>query len=406
MLTLVISSLLVLTVAALTSCAEASLFSVSLAHAKALAAARKPGGRTLLALKEDMGYAIGAVVIINNVVNIVGAAVLGVITNEVFGSFGLSVFVVVFTFLTIVLSEIVPKTFGESYANVIAPLIAVPVSVVVKICKPLLWLIDRLMKRLQPVDDVRRISEDEIKIMASMGREGGSIQANESTLIQRAFRLNDITAEDMMTPLNLVESIPADLKLGAGRERILSYHYSRLPVIAEDGETVLGLVLTRDLLAGLAKDAFDSTPLDYIQEPLWVPRDLLADYLLLVFQKRRQHLGIVVDADRRMIGVVSLEDVIEELVGEIADEKDVLPETIKRLAKNEILVDEGTEVAKVNHFFNTTIEHAGVIGDHVVEKFGRRPKAGESVVDGDLIYTVVSATRTRPKLIKITKPAV
>lgn len=389
----------------LASCSEAALFSVPLSKAKALVARRKPGARALLAIKEDMSYPIGTVVIVNNIATIVGASALGIIAHQVFGEFGLSVFVAVFTLAVIIFAEIIPKTIGESYAAVIAPLVAVPVLWLMHIIKPFLWLVSQISKRLQPLEDLNRVSEDEIKIMATMGQHGGSIQANESALIQRIFKLNDITAEDMMTPLALVESIPADLKLGEGRARIQALHYSRLPVVAEDGETVLGLVLTRDLLAGLARDAFDTTPLDYIQEPFWVPRDLLADYLLLTFQKRGGHLGVVVDAERRMIGVVSLEDVIEELVGEIADEKDVLPETIKRLAKNEILVDEGTEIGKINHFFNTTIDYPGTIGDLAVEKFGHRPKVGESVTDGGLTYTIVAVTRTRPKLLKILKPA-
>ena len=405
MFLLVVSSLLVMALAFLASCSEAALFSVPLAKAKALVAKRKPGSRSLLAIKEDMSYPIGTVVIVNNIATIVGASVLGIIAHKVFGELGLSIFVAVFTFCIIILAEIVPKTLGESYASVIAPLVAPPVLGLMRFCKPVLWLTSKILSKLKPSSDLNRVSEEEIKIMAAMGQHGGSIQANESALIQRIFKLNDITAEDMMTPLALVESIPADLKLGEGRARLLALHYSRLPVVAEDGETVLGLVLTRDLLAGLARDAFDTTPLDYIQEPFWVPRELLADYLLVTFQKRGTHLGIVVDAERRMIGVVSLEDVIEELVGEIADEKDVLPETIKRLAKNEIMVDEGTEIGKINHFFNTTIDYPGTIGDLAVEKFGHRPKVGESVTDGDLTYTIVGMTRTRPKLLRITKSA-
>lgn len=104
-----------------------------------------------------------------------------------------------------------------------------------------------------------------------------------------------------------------------------------------------------------------------------------------------------------MVGVVTLEDVLEELVGEITDEKDVRPETIKRIAKNEILVDEGTSVAKINHFFNVAIPYEGEIGEYVMERFGRRPKAGDALDDGPVAFVISSMSRTRPKHITVRK---
>lgn len=405
MLTLIISSLVVLLVAAFASCTEAALFSVSLPKAKAMAAAHKPGGKALLKIKENMGYPIGTIVIVNNIATIVGSIVEGVAAHEVFGDTALSIFIAIFTFCVIVFSEIVPKTLGESYAVMIAPIVAPIVLFLTQVFKPLLWLIEQTLKKLKPMHDLQKVSEEEIKIMAAMGQKSGSIEPDETAMIRHVFKLNDITAEDMMTPLSGVETILGDLRLGEGRETILGANHSRLPVIADDGETVLGVVLTRDLIAALARDRFEATPLDYIQEAINVPMDLPADDLLPLFQKREQHLGVVIDPAGRMVGVVSLEDVIEELVGEITDEKDVRPETIKRISKTEILADEGTEVAKINHFFNTSIVYEGTVGDYAAEKLSKRPRPGDSVTHGPLTFTVVSMTRTRPKLLKIAKNA-
>lgn len=239
--------------------------------------------------------------------------------------------------------------------------------------------------------------------MALLGRESGSIEKDESLLIRRVFRLNDITADDMMTLLPQVETIPGDVALGAQRQRILGLRHSRVPVVGESPDQILGMVLTRDLISAIARDEFQAAPNDFLQEALRVRSDVPADDLLPLFQGKEQHLAVVEDADGRMVGVVALEDVLEELVGEIADEKDIRPETIKRLSKNEIVVDADTDIAKINHFFNVRIAGEGTIRYYVVDKFGRSPKVGETLDEGGLTFVISSMSRTRPKLITIRK---
>lgn len=239
--------------------------------------------------------------------------------------------------------------------------------------------------------------------MAQLGRLSGSVEADESRMIRRVFRLNDITADDMMTLASYAETLPADVPLGQQRRRVLDVRHSRVPVVGESPAHVLGVALTRDLLAALARDEFQATPADFAQEALRVRADMSADDLLPLFQGREQHLAVVEDAEGRMVGVVTLEDVLEELVGEITDEKDIRPETIKRLSKTEILADEGTEITRINHFFNISIAYEGALGDYVLEKFGRVPNAGDALEDGGLTFVVAAMSRTRPKRIVIRK---
>ncbi len=403
MFALILSSVVVLALAAFASGSEAALFSVPYPKVKAMVAARKPGSRALLKIKDNMTYPIGTIVIVNNIATIVGSSVEGVVAHHVFGSVGLSVFVACFTFSVIVFAEIVPKTLGESYAASLAPIVAPPVLFLTGVFRPLLWLIDRALDRLRPVHDLKGVSEDEIKIMAQMGRLSGSVEADESQMIRRVFKLNDITADDMMTLVSSVEWIPGDVPLGEQRARVLDLRHSRVPVMGDAPDRVLGVALTRDLISAVARDEFQATPNDFVQEALCVRNDVAADDLLPLFQGREQHLAVVEDPDGRMVGVVTLEDVLEELVGEIADEKDIRPETIKRLSKSEILVDEGTDIARINHFFNVAIPAEGAIGDYVLEKFGRKPKPGEAVEENGLSFTVSTMSRTRPKLLVIRK---
>lgn len=403
MTALIFSSIVVLLLAAFASGAEAALFSISYAKVKAMAVAGKPGSKALLKIKDNMTYPIGTIVIVNNIATIVGSIVEGVIAHDVFHSFGLSVFVAVFTFCVIVFAEIIPKTLGESYAERVAPIAAPAVLFLTGLFKPLLWLIDRALRYLRPSDDIKTVSEEEIKIMAQMGLAEGSLEADESHMIRRIFRLNDITADDMMTPLTHVETILGFTPLGEQKRKILDLRHSRVPVLGEDGEQVLGVTLTRDLISAVARDEFHATPADFLQEALRTRNDTPADDLLPLFQQREQHLAIVEDAEGRMVGVVTLEDVLEELVGEITDEKDVRPETIKRVSKTEILADEGTDIAKINHFFNTAIEFNGTLGDYLMEKFGRLPRVDDSLDEGALTFVISSMSRTRPRHVSVRK---
>lgn len=404
MTALVAVALVVMALSAIASGTEAALFSVSYPRARTLLAAKKPGARALVRVKEDMTRAIGTIVIVNNIANIVGSALVGALAADVFSSALLGVFFAGFTLAVIVFSELIPKTLAEHYADRIAPFMAPIVLVVMGVFRPVLWLINVLVRPFHAPDAIKtKVSEDEIKMMALLGREAGAIEQDESKLIRRAFRLNDITADDMMTPAALVETIPGDVAIGDQRRRILDLRHSRVPVTGDAPHIILGMAMTRDLIAAAARDEFQATPADFIQEALRVRNDVAADDLLPLFQRKEQHLAVVEDAEGRMVGVVTLEDVLEELVGEITDEKDVRPETIKRLSKNEILVDEGTSVAKINHFFNVAIPYDGEIGEFVAEKFGRKTRVGETLDDGPLTFVISSVSRTRPKHVTVRK---
>lgn len=401
---LIIVSLVVIVASALASGSEAALFSITQSKVRAMAAAGKPGSKALLTIKKDMPKTIATIVIVNNIANIVGSGAVGAIAGSVFNSTAIGIFFALFTFLIIVFSEIIPKTFAESYADRIAIAIARPVHFLKMVFSPVVWVTERIAKPFRG-NAKRSVSEEEIKIMAQMGREEGIIEHDESKMIQRVFKLNDITADDMMTPWQLVEAVAGDKTLGVLREKILALRHSRVPIYGEQQDEILGVVLLKDLLSAIASDRFASTPSEYVQEPLFVQHDMLADDLLILFQRRQRHLGIVVDENRKLKGVVTLEDVLEELVGEITDEKDVHPDAIMRVSKTEIIVDGQTDIAEIDDFFNTSIFHEGSISDYLFEKFGKKMAVGDVFVDKEesLEFRINAMSRTRPKHISITK---
>jgi len=403
---LFIVAIIVIASSAFASGSEAAIFTVSMSKVRAMAAAGRPGSKALLVSKKNMAQTIGTIVIINNISNIVGSALIGVLAARLFESAALGFFFAAFTLLIIIFAEIIPKTVGEAYAEPIALAVARPVYFMFLVLRPLLRMIEVITYPFHRDGERSPISEEEIKVMAQMGRESGTIEMDESKLIQRVFRLNDITAEDMMTPWALVEAIPGDETLSASREKLLKLRHSRIPVYGESPDVILGVVLLKDLLSALPHDRFAARPTDYVQEPIFVSHDMLADDLLIHFQRKERHLAIVVDENRKLEGVVTLEDVLEELVGEITDEKDVKPDAIKRVSKHEILVDIGTEVSDIDDFFNASIYYDGTIGDYLFEKFGKHMKVGDVFRDDELEYRVISMARTRPERVSVVKRAV
>lgn len=400
---LIIISLVVIMSSAFASGAEAALFTISVSKVRAMASAKEPGGKALLAAKNDMTHTISTIVIINNISNIVGSSIIGVVAGRLFGSTALGIFLGFFTLLIILFAEIIPKTIGEEHAEMIALKVARPVMALHEIFRPILWLMEVVIRPFRRKGGKRGVSEEEIKIMAQMGHESGAIEMDESKLIQRVFKLNDITAADMMTPWSLVEAISGDETLGASREKILKLRHSRIPVHGKTPDLIVGVVLLKDLLSAIAHDRFSAHPADYVHEPIFVSHDMLADDLLIHFQKKQIHLAIVVDENRKLEGVVTLEDVLEELVGEITDEKDVMPDAIMRVSKDEILVDAGTEIEDINDFFNISIFHEGIIGEYLSLEFGSKMQVGDAFGKNDIEFRIVSMSRMRPKRISIRK---
>lgn len=299
---------------------EAALFAISQGQAEIFAKQEKIGSASLLSIKKNMGRAITVIVIGNNIINIIGSIFVGVVAGDVLGNEWLGMISAVLTFLIIILGEIIPKTIGENYAERIALAMAPMVLVLTKVLYPLVWIIERLTS---PFSVERAlVSEDELRIMSDLGHREGVIEDDERAMIENVFRLNDLTARDIMTPRTVMLSLQKDAVLGEIKEEIFEMNNSRIPVYDEDIDDIVGVVHLRDLLEAIAKDEHDKTVGDFTDPAFFVSEKIRVDVLLPLFQKKREHLAIVKDEFDGTSGLVTLEDVLEELVGEIMDETD------------------------------------------------------------------------------------
>lgn len=324
----------VLVVSAACSLTEAALYSVRLPYIRRLVEAGSTSGFLLKKFKDNMERPIAAILILNTAANTAGAAVAGAQANHLFGESVLIGFSISFTLAVLFFSEIIPKMLGVVYSRGVAHYFAVPLNALMTLLYPLIRVVEGVSKRLKPRGPVIAAPEDEVRHLAMMSAEEGSILQLEAELVKNVLALDKITAREIMTPRPVVEKLTDDTTVLQASRSIKEWIFSRIPIVASgDPEKWIGVVLSRDILAALARDEFDATlgslsrPIDFVSEQ--TPGHIL----LRRFLKTRRHLFAVADEYGSVVGIVTLEDILEALIGqEIMDEVDVTPD-LQELAK-------------------------------------------------------------------------
>lgn len=328
MVELIIAIGVVLLVSALCSGSEAALFSVTMVRVKQLAETKSKSSQVLLTIKEKMDAPIASIVIMNNIANIVGSMTIGVIAGDVLESKWMGIFSAGLTFMVILFSEIIPKTLGEMYAEKISLFIARPIQLLTTLLYPIIWLLNLVTLPLTKHAQKFTTDESEITFLTKMGEKTGVIEKDESQMIQKVFKMNDTTAYDIMTPrvnMSCIDKSDIDhLSLNYVATKVASIQHSRVIVIDGRYDKIVGVVLITELLCACLEDKIstDLTDFELIKPIHSFKSTTKADDMLKHFQDSKQHIAIVRDEFGGVAGVVTLEDVIEILTGEIMDEKD------------------------------------------------------------------------------------
>ena len=322
MIRLVILIMGVLFVSGLCSMVEAAILSLPLVKARILFDQKRKGSKDLLIIKENIHTAIATIVVLNNSVNIVGSIFVGREVLQMFGYEWLAVSSAILTFLIIVISEVIPKTVGEYYKVSISLSSAKALRVIVWFFKPLVHTLVITTRAFKKRSAEPRVTEEEIKAMLRLGMDAGTVEVDEGKLCNKVFKLNDVKAIHIMKPIGQIYALPADKKLIEVKDSILNSQYSRIAVYNKDLSKIVGICQQRVLLREIAKDNYEARLSDFMSRPIFVNENEKTDDLLTKFQAYHQHLFIVQDKSKNNIGIVSMEDVLEELFGEIYDEKD------------------------------------------------------------------------------------
>ncbi len=319
---LVASILILLAGSAFCSSSEAALFSISKAQVDAEKKKKTPNAHLLANIKKSIKSSVGAIVILNNLFNIVGTIYAGIIASQLFTPGQVGIFSAFLTFLVILFGEILPKSYGERFALSYALKISPIIQIITKILFPVLWMLEQINLLIFGEKTPLSVSEEEIASMIDQGFQSNSIEKDEHEMIHNVFSLNDKTAEDIMTPRVNIDALDGNKTLEEQKEFLLDAPHSRLPVYAEDIDNISGYVLLREALEYMAKGQGSKKAESIQQNILFVREQTRVDTLLLLFQRKHIHIAIVKDQFGGTSGIVTLEDVLEQVVGEIIDETD------------------------------------------------------------------------------------
>lgn len=300
---------------------DAAVLSVSYGEVEELVQHKAWGSSALKFVKGHTTKAVVILVILTNTINILGPILIGDRAADVGGSTAIGIVTAVLTFATIVFSEIIPKSVGAHYAPTISRAAAPVILILIYALYPLVLLLDRFSGLFQ--QGSRRIgTEAQIRSLVSIGRREGHIESDEGQLIHRAFVLNDKKAADVMTPLKDIELVNETSTIRQAANRVFHNTYSRYPVFGKSIHDVRGIVMSYDILEALAQGRDEAPISEILREALVVDAQKRSDELLVLFRDRHIHLAIVQE-NGKTVGLVTLEDVLEQLVGAIEDEKDV-----------------------------------------------------------------------------------
>jgi CBS domain containing-hemolysin-like protein len=379
---------------------ETALVSLSMARAESLYREGRAGANALYQLKRDPSRMLITILIGNNVVNIAASAMATVLATEYFGDRGPGIAVGVLTILILIFGEITPKSLATRFSERISLSIAPVIYGFMRLIYPLVWLFLQFTNWIQSQTKAAGdplVTESEVITMVEHGEVEGVIESDEREMIERVFNFNDLQAEDVMTPRRQVFRLDGRRLVKDVLPEILKQPYSRIPLFAADPDEIVNLVFLRDLMNAITSGDMNVPVSQIAQEPLFTPANIPTDELIRTLRGARQHMAVVVDEHGVMVGVVTLEDLLEELVGEIYDETDVKEEDLKQLGNGRVLVNGAVELRVVEEYFNLDIpgKPTDTINRWLLEHIERIPVKDERFELDGLIVHVESASSRR-----------
>jgi len=398
----------VLVVSFLCSIFESVLLSLTRPQVEVLIQEGKPAGRLLAGFKENMDVPIAAILILNTAAHTIGAAVAGASYTNALGSSTLWVFSIVFTIAVLLFTEIIPKTLGVAHAMALATPVAFGIRLLTSLLRPLVWLSEQFSRSIRGDIKVPVTSTDEIRLLATLGRSAGVVGDQTAEIIVGATHLRHLQAHDIMLPREKIRFLSATMGRAEVEKIVQESGHSRFPFSPSlDVGDVTGVVFAKDLLFWLLQN--DDRQIDWdalCKKVLIVPDSAPLLQLLRTYQDAQRHLAIVVDEYGSVEGIATLEDVLEEIVGEIDDESDLPADDFKDSPDGSLVVRAHVDLRKLSDKLgipwdpNIDVTTAGGL---VTETLERIPVAGDFIDWDGFRIEVLRANRRRARLLSISK---
>ena len=309
-------------ISALCSILEATLLSTPISYITGLEDQGVKGARRLKKLKQNSDRPISAILCVNTIANTVGASIVGSLVMNIYGSTWVGIFSAIFTLLILIFSEIFPKTIGSYYWRTLAIPASSIINALIFIAYPIVIVMEKLTKVVSSNSTQVSVSREDISAMVSVATEEEVIEKEEKKMIQNLLKLDELTAHEIMTPSAVVEMAEGNMTIREFYDSDLSH--SRIPVYDEENdEYVIGYVLRQEVLEKMAEDKFTAKLIDIARPIMTFSEETSVGDIWEKMLAKKEHISVILDEYGSLRGIVTLEDVIETMLGhEIVDEKD------------------------------------------------------------------------------------
>jgi CBS domain containing-hemolysin-like protein len=398
------------------SASETALTALGEARVRALIDSGRRGAGLLKLWQKHPDRILSALLLGNTLVNVGMGSLTALIADELGASHALALFTGLTTAVILLFGEITPKTFAKRHATGFALFIMPLVAVAYWLLYPLAWLFVQvpraLMRAIGSADaPAESVTSEELEYLIEMGAQQGSIDKVREELLSSVLAFTEVLVKEIMIPRTQVVALEETASYDEALKLVTESELSRIPVYRNSLDEIAGVLHAKSLLAdvkkGIAPEQFQLAR--YVKKPFFVPAMMKVSRLLTEMQRRKTHLAIVVDEFGGTSGIVTLEDVVEEIVGEIHDESDVEDKKLKILSDGVILADAQVSIRDLEEHLGVDFPEGGdyeTLGGFLTATAGRVPPAGSLVVWGGLTFTVKAADDRRVQKVEIArKPA-
>ena len=387
---------------------ETALMSVNMIKVNSLVKQKKRGSQTLHRLKQNPHKLIITILIGNNLVNIGAASFATVVFTNLFGSSGVGIATGVMTFLILVFGEITPKTFASQNSVKISLLVARPIELLSIILTPFVWffgLISKAISKLLGSKGEAQLSEEELETIVTMGRKEGILSHEAADMMHNVIKFEGTKVTEVMTSKDQIEMVDAKDKLRDIIDYVVKTPYSRYPIYSVNKDDIVGVLDVDDVLKYVKNKRLDTKVRYLAKKVTFVPRSKEIDDLLTELEGKNIPLAIVVDEYSKVIGLVTVEDILEEIVGDIFDKSQRKSIHIKQVSDNLIRADAKASVEEINDIMHLGLkgEHFETIAGFIEHKMQKIPKKGEQLKLKNVTIEVTKADKQGIKSVKVIK---
>jgi putative hemolysin len=412
----VIALLSFIILSAFFSSAETALFSLNKLQLKKMQKEEENnwGIKSMIKLLDDPQRTLISILIGNMFVNITASSLATYLAIKLIGDIGIGIASGIMIFIILVFGEIVPKSLAVSNAENISKRVARPIEIIsiglfplIKVFKSVIIVIYYFFGK-KSIREKKEITEEDLITLIDAGKDEGVIEEEENEMIRNIFEFSDTMVKEVMIPRVDMACISSDTTLGSILKLIKKMGHSRIPVYEETIDNIIGILYAKDLLGlyqqwYISKEKFDLK--EIIREAYFVPENKKIDELLDIFQKNRIQIAIAIDEYGGTAGLITMEDVVEEVVGEIIDEYDKEIKLFEMIGDNTVITDAIISIEKINEILNIEIPENGfeTLGGFIYDLLGRVPEKNEKIKYQNCQIIVEQVVKNRIKRVKIIK---